>query len=252
MAIHAIRNWLTIGVDPRRILSIRYLPRYFAQWHYYKSLAEHDEMHWYNSFPCLVDWTAKTPFDPHYFYQSAWMSRKLSNAAPMVHVDIGSSVLMIGVISAFVPTLFLDYRPLYTSIKGLTSLGGDILHLPFASNTIQSLSCLHVIEHIGLGRYGDPLDPDGSKKAARELVRVLAQNGRLYLSTPVGCERLQFNAHRVFAPESIVSMFDGLELVDFAIVDDNYTFYDHPTLDGFTDSTYACGMFEFTKSHQLS
>ncbi|MCP2789027.1 DUF268 domain-containing protein, partial [Salmonella enterica subsp. enterica serovar Typhimurium] len=90
----------------------------------------------------------------------------------------------------------------------LTGLG-----LPDAS--LPSLSCLHVVEHVGLGRYGDPLDIAGSERALAELQRVLAPEGRLYLSVPVGRERICYNAHRVFSPRSIVDALSGLALREF-------------------------------------
>ena len=101
------------------------------------------------------------------------------------------------------PFVFVDYRPLRAIMQGFQPIGGDLTRLPFATHSISSLSCLHVIEHIGLGRYGDPIDPLGTAKAAAELERVLRPNGRLLLTTPVGRERVQFNAHRIFAPATI-------------------------------------------------
>ena len=94
--------------------------------------------------------------------------------------------MTIGAISGSVPTIFVDYRPLEVRLPGLTCVAGTIEQLPFADVSLRSLSCLHVIEHIGLGRYGDSLDPDGSRKAAVELQRVVA----------VGGETLSDDAHR--------------------------------------------------------
>src|SRR5206468_9735067 len=104
---------------------------------------------------------------------------------PDRHVDVGSHNLFANLLSAVVPVIFLDYRPLNGRLRGLECIGGSILELPFADNSVESLSCLHVAEHIGLGRYGDPLDPEGTKKAARELERVLAKGGNHYFAVPV-------------------------------------------------------------------
>ena len=82
------------------------------------------------------------------------------------------------------------------------------------------MSCLHVAEHIGLGRYGDPLDPHGTEKAARQLERVLAPEGHLFFSLPVGRPRTAFNAHRVHDPQHIPELFPALRLDAFAGVDD--------------------------------
>ena len=240
-------NWLTAFVDPRRFLGVASLPRYFAEWRRYSQLAGSGVLRWQESYPCLTDWTPHTPFDTHYFYQACWAGSKLAESAPAWHVDIGSSVMVIGVISAVAPTVFIDYRPLRVKVAGLTTVAGDLLALPFASGSIRSLSCLHVIEHIGLGRYGDPLDPHGSVRAAHELMRVLAPGGHLLLSTPVGRERVQFNAHRVFAPATLLSMFEESELLDFAMVDDGGGFCTHVDPSQASGCEYACGMFEFVR-----
>jgi hypothetical protein len=104
-----------------------------------------------------------------------------------------------------------------------------------------------VIEHVGLGRYGDVLDPYGSIKASKELIRILAPEGRFLISTPLGRERVQFNAHRIFAPATVLSMFKDLELVDFSLVDDRGKFYPKASPEQATQCEYACGLFEFVK-----
>ena len=55
-------------------------------------------------------------------------------------------------VSAFIPVEFYDYRPAELSLSGLEFKHADLTHLPFADNSVESLSCMHVIEHIGLGR----------------------------------------------------------------------------------------------------
>ena len=242
------RNWLTAFIDPRCVLGVASLPRFLADWWRYSQLAGCDVIRWQESYPCLTDWTVHTPFDPHYFYQACWAARKLAESSPAWHFDVGSSVMMIGVISAVVPTVFIDYRPLRAKVDGLTTVAGDLSALPFTDGSVHSLSCLHVVEHVGLGRYGDPLDPQGSVKAAQELVRVLAPGGRLLLSMPVGRERVQFNAHRIFAPATVLSMFDKLKLVDFAMVDDEGGFWIHASPAQASNREYACGMFEFVRN----
>jgi hypothetical protein len=86
---------------------------------------------------------------------------------------------------------------LIANLDNFISKRGSILLIPYENNSIKSLSCLYVAEHIGLGRYGDPLDPFGTKKAAKELSRVLALDGNLYFSLPIGKPKLYFNAHRI-------------------------------------------------------
>ena len=105
-----------------------------------------------------------------------------------------------------------------------------------------------MLEHIGLGRYGDPIDPAGSARGALELVRVLAPGGKLYFSTPVGREHISFNAHRVFAPESVLRMFESLKNAGFSLVDDTGKFHQTARLEDGAKQEYGCGMYVFTKN----
>jgi SAM-dependent methyltransferase len=86
----------------------------------------------------------------------------------------------------------------------------------------DSLSCLHTIEHLGLGRYGDPLDPEGHLKGLAQLKRLVKPGGRLYLSTPIGPERVEFNAHRIFAASTLAAWFnDGWTIERSAVIRDD-------------------------------
>ncbi len=122
--------------------------------------------------------------------------------------------------------------------------------LPFADSEINSLSCMHVIEHIGLGRYGDPMDPTGDLKAAHELRRVLAGGGQLLLVAPVGRPRIMFNAHRIYSYEQVMEMFRELHLCEFSLIPD-----DTPEPELITNAppemtalqSYACGCFWFKR-----
>lgn len=138
------------------------------------------------------------------------------------------------------------YRPLQVNLGGLACVAGTITALPFDDGTVSSLSCLHVIEHIGLGRYGDPMDADGSLRACAELQRVLAPDGRLYLSVPVGRERVCFNAHRVFSPQSIVDSLPSLQLLGFSLIRDDAVFVVDASFAMAREQEYGCGLFEFT------
>jgi hypothetical protein len=242
-----IRNWAIAALQPRPLIGLLYLPRYFSHWIKYDRESKAKKIMLLNSHPCLGDWCPNTPFDAHYFYQGAWLSRKLAQSKPSLHVDIGSSVLTISVISAVVNTIFVDYRPLRASLSGLELMAGDIKRLPFRDNSIASLSCLHVIEHIGLGRYGDAIDPDGSVKAADELERILCVGGKLYVSVPIGDERVCFNAHRVHDPESVIRMFSELKLIEFSYIDDRGQMQEKQRVARADNLHYGCGLFEFEK-----
>jgi hypothetical protein len=104
-----------------------------------------------------------------------------------------------------------------------------------------------VLEHVGLGRYGDPLDPDGSIKASHELIRVLAPRGQLLLGVPIGRERVAYNAHRIFCPRTILVWFSELLLTEFSVVTDEGHFKRFATPDDFHAADYACGLFLFER-----
>lgn len=241
------QRWVIPFVDPRRLLSLARLPGFLLELLAYRRRSPAETVQLTDAFPCLLDRTAVTPFDPHYFYQGAWLARKLTADKPRHHVDVGSSVLTISVLSAFVPTTFVDYRPLSTKLAGLSLVAGNATQLPFADAALSSVSSLHVIEHVGLGRYGDPIDPEGTRKALAELARVVAPGGRLLVTTPVGRERVCFNAHRVSAPASVPAAVPSLKLVSFSFVDDagDFTADSEPGLAAALD--YGCGMFEFRR-----
>lgn len=242
-----LKNWILAFVYPKPFIGVAYLPRFFSHWYQYSRKSQAERVKLIDIQPCLGDWTSTTPFDPHYFYQAGWVARKLATVKPDKHMDIGSDIRIMNVLSAFIPTEFLDYRPLNASLPGLRCQASDLLALTQADNSIMSLSCLHVIEHIGLGRYGDPLDPEGSIKAAKELTRILAPGGMLYVSTPVGQQRVCFNAHRVFSPATVVDLFSDLNLVSFSYVDDTGKYYSETELHKAEKQRYACGMYVFKK-----
>lgn len=241
-------RWVSQVVNPFWLLSAwpRYA-RYIADWRAYSRLPGAEPLHLIDTFPQLHDRTESHTFDAHYFYTNGWAMRRIVQRKPASHVDVGSQIMFSNLLAAVLPVTFVEYRPLDVQVAGLTCIGGDILHMPYPDASIESLSCLHVAEHIGLGRYGDPLDPAGTRSAARELTRILAQGGDLYFVVPVGRPSVHFNAHRIHAPQTIREYFADLELVEFSAVDDDGRFIEHAELARFERSRYACGMFWFTK-----
>jgi uncharacterized protein DUF268 len=241
------KRWIGAVVDWRLLVSLRNLPHYLIDWLTFRRQSESWSVKVVDSYPCLSDRLLTTPFDPHYFYQGNWLARRLADAKPRQHVDVGSSVLTMGVLSAHVPMIFVDYRPLVARQSGLTCVAADINRLPFADRSVASLSCLHVIEHIGLGRYGDPINVDGAVLAAEELQRLVSEGGSLYLSTPIGRQRVCFNAHRVFAPATILSLFSQLQLKKFSFVSDDGMLHENVSAALVPDLEYGCGFFEFRR-----
>lgn len=206
---------------------------------------------WKDRWLHLRDATATTGFDRHYVFHTAWASRVVAESRPTQHVDISSSLYFVSSVSAFVPTRFIDFRPANLGLSGLVSEAGTLMRLPFGDSSVESLSCMHVVEHVGLGRYGDALDYDGDIKAARELSRVLAHGGALLFVVPVsGHARIQFNAHRIYSYEQVLELFPELNLVEFALIPDDgaqggLIRHAHPQLAA--KQHYGCGCFHFIK-----
>jgi SAM-dependent methyltransferase len=199
--------------------------------------------------PQLSDRASVTPIDRHYTYHPAWAARVLAKTRPEKHVDISSILNFGAIVSAFIPVEFYDFRPALIELDGLFTGAADLTQLQFSTDSIASLSCMHVIEHIGLGRYGDALDPDGDLKAIAELVRVLAPGGDLLVATPVGRPRVEFNAHRVYDHEAFARYFAALELVEFTLVEERGEggLIVAPAPDRVRAESYGCGCFWFRK-----
>jgi SAM-dependent methyltransferase len=203
-----------------------------------------------DAYPCLYDRTTETGYDRHYIYHPAWAARILAQSSPSKHVDISSTLHFCTLISAFIEVDFYDYRPAPLTLSNLTSTAADLTNLPFDTHSIESLSCMHVIEHIGLGRYGDPYDVDGDKKAASELSRVLAHGGKLLVAFPVGRPRIQFNAHRVYSHEQVLNLFSGLKLLQHALIPDGDVAdgpIENPSTELIAAQSYGCGCYVFEK-----
>lgn len=202
-------------------------------------------------YPCLEDNTPYTPFDRHYIYHPAWAARVLQQTRPEKHVDISSTLYFCSIVSAFIPVDFYDYRPANLCLSDFRSLKANLLSLPFESGSVESISCMHTVEHVGLGRYGDTLDYDGDLKAVNELIRVVQPKGDLLFVVPVGCEnKISFNAHRIYTKEHVLRLFGEFDLKQFCLIPENEShggLIESPTDLDLARETYGCGCFWFKK-----
>ena len=152
-------------------------------------------------------------------------------------------------LSAFIPVEFYDFRPADITLTGLQSKKGDLLSLPFKTNSVVSISCMHTVEHVGLGRYGDPLDPNGDLKAIAELKRVLAVDGSLLFVVPIGKAKMCFNAHRIYSYKQIREYFSELELIEFSLISEKTGAIIKDATEKQADQEdYGCGCFWFKKT----
>lgn len=207
-------------------------------------------LQWEDRWPCLDDATAKTPFDKHYLFHLAWAARIVAATHPKRHVDVSSALHFACILSAFVPTEYYELRPVVLGLDGLLTAQADLVRLPFADHSIDSLSCMHVVEHVGLGRYGDALDPDGDLNAMTELERVLAPGGNLLFVAPVGMPRVQFNAHRIYSYQQVVDRFSRLQLIEFSLITDQEDpagLVRNAPKELVASQRYGCGCFWFKR-----
>lgn len=205
------------------------------------------ELNWTDIRPYLDDKTATTGFDAHYIYHPAWAARIVKKINPLFHIDISSTLHFCSQLSAFVPVKFYDYRPAILNLDNLISERADLNDLLFETDSVDCISCMHTIEHIGLGRYGDPIDANGDLKAINELKRVVKPGGSLLFVVPVGKPKIIFNAHRIYDAKAIIDLFDGFKLQDFSLVKDDASFLSNTTVEQAAGLNYGCGCFWFVK-----
>lgn len=245
-----MKKWMTHNFIYQFLKRTYFYRVFLLDWFYFKKKNnKRFSLRWKDRYPQLYDRTGTTGFDRHYVYHTAWAARKVAEIKPEFHTDISSSLYFTALVSAFVPVKFYDYRLADLQLSGLSSERGDLMNLPFSDNSVKSLSCMHVIEHIGLGRYGDPIDPDGDLKAIKELKRVLADGGALLFVVPIGgVAQIQFNAHRIYTYEQIMDYFNDFQLKEFTLISEmkggpiiNATKADADK------EQYGCGCFWFTK-----
>jgi hypothetical protein len=109
------------------------------------------------------------------------------------------------------------------------------------------------LEHFGLGRYGDPVNYDGYLLGLDNLWKILKKGGKFYFSVPIGPQRIEFNAHRVFSVGFLLECFSGKYHIDqFSFVDDQGDLHENTSItDTETKSNFncvsGCGIFEMTK-----
>jgi hypothetical protein len=194
-----------------------------------------------------IDKYREFSLDYHYFYHPIWAFNLISKRRPKQHIDISSINYFAGFLSTVIPTTFMEFRIPNIKLSNLEVKKGDLLNLPWEDNSIFSISCMHTLEHVGLGRYGDQIDYDGDLFAARELSRVSMPGGYLYLVVPIGKPKISFNSHRIYSFEMVLEMFSKFCLLDFSVVWDNGVFEENADPNKVQFQNYACGCFCFQK-----
>ncbi len=192
----------------------------------------------------------------HYFHQDLLVARRIYLNNPNRHIDVGSRIDgFVAHVAAFRTIEAIDIRPLTNNLQNIKFIQADMMKSLDENlvNSCDSISCLHVIEHFGLGRYGDTVNHEGYKIGLNNLSRILKSKGKFYFSTPIGPQRIEFNAHRVFSVDFLLKFFSDKYTIDnFSYVDDQGNLHENANLDSDNiktnyNCTYGCGIFEMTK-----
>jgi hypothetical protein len=243
---------VAIGLNPRLMSNVRFAWRYFRTRYEWRRCGGVITA----SAPILSDFISEAGIARgHYFHQDLLVASAVHEANPLRHIDIGSRIDgLVAHIASFRAIEVLDIRDLPPSNHpNITFLKADLMDPTSGQQDIaDSLSCLHAIEHFGLGRYGDPIDPQGHIKGFRNICRMIRIGGRLYISFPVARKRgVVFNAHRIFEPKDILNWFESersFSLVNFNFVNDDGALLRDITLDDpRLDADYGCGIYTFVR-----
>lgn len=254
-------HWLfssQLGFDPLIFLrSLRGLPVYFCDLAAFRKTYV-GKM---KLMPCLHDrYEEGGATKSEYFWQDLLVARAINEATPVKHVDIGSRVDgFVAHVASFRECEVFDVRPISAVVPGVVFRQADLMNpdsLPLTAGDgyCDSLSCLHALEHFGLGRYGDPVNPLGYQRGLTNMAKLVQPGGTFYLSTPIGQERVEFNANWVFDPRSIVNYAEssGLTLKKLIVITaangPQESDIDASSLAALALPHYRLGLFIFSKN----
>lgn len=238
------------GINLLKLKRIIFLPKFFLDLIKYKRLnGKIDYL-----FPIIGENIETSgQIIPHYFYQDIIVASYIFTNKPLKHVDIGSRLDgFVSHVASFREIEVFDIRENKINYKNIKFNKLDLNNInKELENYTDSLSCLHTIEHFGLGRYGDQIDPDGYKKGIKNITRILKKGGLLYISFPISNKtKVLFNSERRFHPLDILTWNnDELHLERFDYIDDNENiFYDINLLEIQTINLFnSCGIYTFKK-----
>lgn len=246
------------GFDPIQLMrSIQGLPFYFLDLLKIKKQKGADESFKFGKpYPILNErFSESGTMSGHYFHQDLFIARQIFINNPIRHIDIGSRTDgFVAHVAAFREIEIIDIREQLSNIKNILFKRIDLMQLPEdLIGSCDSISSLHAIEHFGLGRYGDPIDYKGHLKAIENIVQMLKKEGKFYFSVPIGSQRIEFNAHRVFSVSYLLDILrDKFVLDNFSFIDDRGDFHENVKLtqkeiDTNFGCQYGCGVFILTK-----
>lgn len=185
--------------------------------------------------------------DYHYLLMNRWAFMSIMEQRPRKVIDFGSHLGFLTMLSTMFPVDHYDIRKPCFECGNMNFKIGDVTRIDLPENYAECLTCLHVAEHVGLGRYGDEIDPSGFNKACSELQRVLAPGGVLYFAVPAGRRKTVFNKHRVLAYGDVIAAFQGLLEIEFSAIGSAGYVKRYSRKDYLDDCEYGCGLWRLRK-----
>jgi hypothetical protein len=234
---------------------------FFMDWnafHAQESLSEDKCFSRGRLLPCLTDRLEEGGVvRGQYFHQDLLVARLIYRDNPKRHIDVGSRVDgFVAHVAAFRQIEVFDVRPIRSNVANIVFRQHDFMDCAAGpSDYTDSLSCLHALEHFGLGRYGDQIDFNGHRKGFANLAEILVTGGKFYFSVPISVrQRVEFNAHRIFSTPYLLKLFEdhNLDVVSFHYVDDIGELHEQqdwlsPLARRTFDLHHGCGIFELLK-----
>ena len=187
-----------------------------------------------------------------YFHQDLYVAKQIYKNNPEKHLDIGSRIDgFVSHVATYRDIEIMDIRPQFSKVERITFRQADLMNLPKnMTHYCDSISSLHAIEHFGLGRYGDPIDYHGHEKAINNITEILKPNGIFYLSVPIGIQRIEFNAHRIFSVQYLIDLLQPkYEILTFSYVDSQGDLHENVSLreEAVSRNCEGCGIFVLRK-----
>lgn len=238
-----------VGINPFRAVDLKNVPRYLRDRKEYERQGGKIDV----TFPVLVDYTESSgSASGHYFHQDLLVSQFVFARNPEKHADIASRIDgFVAHVAAFRSIDVLDIRPLTVNAHpNINFVQADLMsELVDLKGAYDSVSCLHALEHFGLGRYSDPISVNGHLDGFRSIASLVKPGGTLYISFPVGRRRVEFNAHRVFDPSDVLTwMGDEFSLTRFDYVNDTGDLFKERDISEAANLNYGCGIYTLTKA----
>lgn len=111
----------------------------------------------------------------------------------------------------------VDTREYHEKHPNITSVKKDINSVDFSENDLDEITCVSVLEHIGMSAYGDPAYKAGDEMTIKKFTHILKSSGRLLITMPFAGEYkvLPWNDtyEKIYNYNSITTLFKNWKLI---------------------------------------